>query len=81
MVLEVAGGNRHNGGDVQQFTWNDAPNQRWRGRGPNNNFELVNVNSGKCLDVLGGGNANNTNIVQFDCNGGTNQRWFIGFAQ
>ena len=48
---------------------------------PTNNFELVNVNSGKCLDVQGGGNANNTNIIQFDCNGGINQRWFIGYTQ
>ena len=48
---------------------------------PTNNFELVNVNSGKCLDVQGGGNTNNTNIIQFDCNGGTNQRWFIGYTQ
>lgn len=62
-------------------TFSNSVNQRWRGRGPNNNFELVNANSGKCMDVQGGGNAHNTNIIQFDCNGGSNQRWYIGYTQ
>jgi hypothetical protein len=81
MVLDVTGGSRDNGANVQQYPWNGGANQRWRGRGPNNNFELVNVNSGKCLDVQGSGNVNNTNIIQYDCNGGSNQRWFIGYTQ
>jgi Ricin-type beta-trefoil lectin domain-like len=45
-----------------------------------NNFELVNVNSGKCLEVQGGGRGNNVNIVQSQCNGGRNQRWYAGYA-
>lgn len=95
LVMDVAGASRGNGANVQQFPWNGGANQRWMTRGPSNNFEIVNVNSGKCLDMVGGGtnansgkcldvqgggNANNTNIVQFDRNGGSNQRWFIGYV-
>jgi hypothetical protein len=65
---------------VQQYAWNGGANQRWRSRGPNSNFELVNVNSGKCLDVQGGGLGNNVNILQWQCNGGANQRWYAGYS-
>ena len=46
----------------------------------NNNFELVNVNSGKCLDGQGGGKGNSVNIVQSQCTGNRNQRWYAGYA-
>jgi hypothetical protein len=47
LVLDVAGDSRANGANIQQFPWNGGANQRWTTRGPSNNFELVNVNSGK----------------------------------
>lgn len=78
--MDVAGDNRGNGANVQQFPWNGGANQRWYARGPNNNFELVNVNSGKCLDVQDGGMGNNVNIVQMQCSGRSNQRWFAGYS-
>ena len=65
---------------MQQFPWNGGKNQRWITRGPNNNFELVNVNSGKCMEVQGGGRGNNVNIAQSQCNGRKNQRWYAGYA-
>jgi len=80
MVLSVAGADRRSGANVQQLPWNNGPNQRWRGRGPNNNFELVSANSGKCLNVAGG-TANNSNIDQSDCTGRPNQRWYMGYTQ
>ncbi len=37
--------------------------------------EIVNQNSGKCLDVPGGSTADQVKVQQFTCNGGGNQHW------
>ena len=38
-------------------------------------FNIVNRNSGKCLDVNGASTADGANIIQWTCNGGNNQQW------
>ncbi len=40
-------------------------------------FQLVNRNSGKCLDLDGGSTADGANVRQWTCGGGTNQRWRV----
>jgi hypothetical protein len=39
--------------------------------------EIVNVNSGKCLDVPGGSTADGVGVIQFACNGANNQKWNV----
>ncbi|MGL1934208.1 MAG: RICIN domain-containing protein [Fibrobacterales bacterium] len=43
-------------------------------------YEMVNVNSGKCIDVLRGGTANATNVQQYDCNGTNGQQWSLEYS-
>ena len=38
-------------------------------------FEMINVNSNKCLDVVGAGTTYLTNIQQYTCTGVANQLW------
>lgn len=38
-------------------------------------FELVSLNSGKCLDVSGGSTAAGAPAIQWTCHGGANQHW------
>jgi len=40
-------------------------------------YQLVNVNSKKCLDLPNGSNTDGTKLVQWDCNDAQNQQWRI----
>jgi thermitase len=40
-------------------------------------YQVVNVNSGKCMDVLGGSTVSNTAVQQTTCGTGNNQKWQI----
>jgi hypothetical protein len=40
-------------------------------------LNLVNRNSGMCLDVKGASKAAGANVIQWPCNGGNNQKWFL----
>jgi hypothetical protein len=44
---------------------------------PQGTFELVNFNSGKCLDVADWSTTNNAWVNQFDCHGQANQHWYF----
>ncbi|WP_026930895.1 RICIN domain-containing protein, partial [Glycomyces tenuis] len=37
--------------------------------------DIVNRNSGKCVDVVSGSTADGAEIIQYDCHGGSNQQW------
>ena len=61
-----------------QWAANGQTNQRWRFRDAGGGYyQVVSVNSGKCLDVFGGASAtgDGVQVVQWTCNGGTNQQW------
>ena len=53
--------------------------RRWKTRGSNNNFELINVNSGKCLEVQGGERVT-TSTSRNHSNGARYQRWYAGYS-
>ena len=38
-------------------------------------YNIVNRNSGKCLDVSGGSTADGGDVIQWTCNGGASQKW------
>ena len=40
-------------------------------------YNVVNVNSNKCLDVYGAGTTNGTAVIQWTCSGVVNQKWKI----
>jgi uncharacterized repeat protein (TIGR03803 family) len=42
---------------------------------PDQYFELVSRNSGKCLDVSGASTAAAASVIQWPCHGGPNQQW------
>ena len=56
-----------------------ALNQIWKAVAYGNSFELVSLNSGKCLDVPNGNSNNGTALQQWDCGGGndSNQLWTL----
>jgi hypothetical protein len=79
--LDVTGRSTVNGTAIQQWTCNGGTNQEWFPRVVQNNpaatiYNLINLNSGKCLDVRGRSTANGAIVQQWTCNGGTNQNWF-----
>ncbi|SDE49436.1 RICIN domain-containing protein [Glycomyces harbinensis] len=58
-----------------QITIDTATGQVTGSGGGGQVADVVNRNSGKCLDVVNGSTANGAEIIQYDCHGGTNQQW------
>ncbi|MBS2548937.1 ricin-type beta-trefoil lectin domain protein [Catenulispora sp. NL8] len=71
--LDVQGGNTGNSTPVQLYTCNNSGAQNWS---PQPNGELVNPQSGKCLDDNASGGSG-TQLVIYDCNAGANQEWVL----
>ena len=68
------------GANVVQWAANGQTNQRWQFRDLGGGYyNVVSVNSGKCLDVYGGQGAtgDGVRVVQWACGAGTNQQWRI----
>jgi hypothetical protein len=76
--LEVHGsGSTANGSLVDLWDCNNGPNQAWV---PQPNGELLNPQSGKCLDDPGFNTTWGTQLQIYDCNDGTNQQWAMPTA-
>jgi Ricin-type beta-trefoil lectin domain len=86
--LEVNGWSKSNGAQVDQWTcYSGHANQTWEWQlegsvsipGGSNEccdlFELVNQNSGKCLEAYNWGTSNGTKIDQWTCYDDGNQEW------
>jgi beta-glucosidase len=73
MCLDVAGAGTANGTKVDLYTCNGTGAQVWQ---PQANGELVNPNSGKCLDDTGLGGSG-TQVQIWSCTDGTNQQWAL----
>jgi hypothetical protein len=82
-LADVLNASTADGANAVQWTANGQTNQRWRfvdlGGGF---FNVVSVNSGKCLDVFGGASAtgDGVRVVQWTCGSGTNQQWRLADA-
>jgi hypothetical protein len=74
--MDVQAPNTADGSKIGQWTCNGNPWQTWslvdKGGGY---YNLVSLNSGKCLDVNGASTADGTQIIQWACGTGTNQQW------
>lgn len=74
MVLDVEGISRDNGAHLHQWPYHNAANQQWRLKASSGGrFQLVSVNSGKCLDI--GGTSPGVRAQQWDCWTGAMQQW------
>jgi hypothetical protein len=69
--LDVTAAGTANGTPVQLYTCNGTGAQAWQ---PQSNGELINTNSGKCLDDTGFGGSG-TQVQIWDCGDGSNQQW------
>jgi beta-glucosidase len=71
--LDVIGGGTANGTKVDLYTCNGTGAQQWQAQ---SNGELVNPESGKCLDDTGFGGSG-TQVQIWACGDGTNQQWHL----
>ena len=71
MCLDVDGGATANGTTVDLYTCNGSGAQVWT---PQSNGELLNPQSGKCLDDTGWGGSG-TQLQIWACGDGANQQW------
>jgi hypothetical protein len=80
-VLDVLGSSQSPGAAVIQYTWNGGTNQDWFVLPTDSGYaELVNRNSGQCLDNGGSADAA-THLVQLPCTGSSTQQWYLGVYQ
>ncbi|MBT1182273.1 RICIN domain-containing protein [Bifidobacterium sp. CP2] len=76
LVLDVSGGSKSNGANVQNYEDNATAAQRWKVVKDSKGYlMLINKASGKALDVAGGSAASGTNVQQFASNGSRAQKW------
>ena len=73
MCLDVAGAGTANGTKVDLYTCNGTGAQVWV---PQSNGELLNPNSGKCLDDTGFGGSG-TQVQIWACADSSNQQWSV----
>jgi coenzyme F420-reducing hydrogenase delta subunit len=59
------------GANRLRYGWGDAVD----GGGGTTTTQIVNQNSGKCVDVLQGSTGNAAEIIQYTCTGAVNQQW------
>ena len=75
-VLDVNGGSKDNGGNVQSYVSNMTAAQQWDVSHDELGYLIIkNVSSGKVLDIAGGSCTLGTNIQQYSSNGSRAQRW------
>jgi hypothetical protein len=80
-VLEVYDSSTANGGTVDQWAYNGTQTQHWcfitvatlGGGVPV--YEIINNNSGKCLDMPNDNLADGQHLQQWTCNGNEQQEW------
>ncbi|WP_204314837.1 glycosyl hydrolase 53 family protein [Bifidobacterium aerophilum] len=78
MRVDVAGGSKKNGANVQLYTANGTSAQKWKVTHDGKGYvTLTNVKSGKVLDVAGAGTGKGANIQQYQSNKSYAQKWIL----
>lgn len=75
LALNVSGGSKGDGANVDFSTWNGGDAQLWKAVITDNGLSFVNKASGLALDVAGGADKNGANIDQKASTGSTAQAW------
>ncbi len=83
LCMGVSGGSLSQGAAVVQWTCNGHRDQDWRfswtGRYTSSGwpiYNIINYNSGMCLDVPGSSTTQGTDLWQYGCNGTWAQQWY-----
>lgn len=77
-VLDVAGGSKANGANVQIYGWNETDAQKWTFKSDADGYYTITSKvSGKALDVSGGSKKNGANVQTWASNGTAAQKWLI----
>jgi Glycosyl hydrolase family 59/Ricin-type beta-trefoil lectin domain/Concanavalin A-like lectin/glucanases superfamily len=71
--LGVSGAGNVNGALIKELACTSTQNDKWAAV----NGELVNLQSGRCLDDPASSTAAGTQLDLWACNGGTNQIWYV----
>lgn len=76
-VVDVAGGSRADGANIQLWASNMSSAQAFRISAPDSKgyITITNLASGKALDVAGAGKTAGTNVWQYASNGTAAQKW------
>ena len=80
LCVDVSGKSTADNAQIIQWTCNSQTNQQWTLQpvtvsGATNTFNLVSVNSGKCIVPTGDTTANDTVLVQLPCTTATTRVW------
>lgn len=74
--LDVAGGSRENGANVQVYTSNGTLSQKWWIKNDGNGwYTLTACCSAKMLDIQNGSSVPGANVQQYQANGSAAQKW------
>ena len=63
--------------DVYQKACNGSIYQKWEFEAVGDKYEIVNADSGLCLDLQGSSTSNEANVMQYSCNQTSNQLWEV----
>src|SRR6185312_8622343 len=80
LCVDVSGKSTADNAQIIQYTCNSQSNQQWTLQpvsvsGATNTFNLVSVNSGKCIVPTGDSTASNALLVQLPCTSATTRVW------
>ena len=80
-ALDVAGGSRSNGANVQLWSSNGSGAQKWNvSANSDGTVSIQNCRSKKYLDVLNAQGVSGTNVQQWQGNGSSAQRWRVDYV-
>ena len=74
-VLDVEDGSDENGASIVPRRWNGGPSQRWYVRPVGSGYEIVSVNSGKCITVRDRDDVDRRHLYQSTCSQRLTQVW------
>jgi len=73
---EVSAFSTADAGNIQAWSATNGPNQKWYlNKVGANQYQVINVNSGKCMDVDHKSLSAEANVLQWTCKYTTNQLW------
>ncbi len=78
MVLDIAGGSKKNGGNLQLYASNGTDAQKFTVvRGSDGYYQIRCLNSNLALDISGGSTRSGANVQQYAVNGTKAQKWIF----
>lgn len=79
--LDELGLNKLNGAKIQQWSYENIDNQKWKIERVGDAYKIISVHSGKALDVANNNKENHATLQQWDYANGDNQKWKLNYDQ